>query len=52
MRSRITALWNEWRKPIATAVVICIIAWQAGFWFTKGSQAAGGMLTITINYSE
>jgi hypothetical protein len=52
MRSMINALWKELRQPIAIVFLITVTAWQTGFWFTKGSQAAGGMLTITINYSE
>jgi hypothetical protein len=52
MREKLKALWKEWRVPLTFAVLFCLITWQAGYWFTKGAQAAGGLVVINVTYQE
>jgi hypothetical protein len=52
MREKLKTLWQAWHEPITIVVMCCLLAWQAGYWFTKGAQSAGGMVVINVTYQE
>ncbi len=52
MRERLKRIWKEWGQPFLVTIVVCWLMWFAGFMFTKGSQAAGGLVVITVTYQE
>lgn len=52
MRERFQQLWKSWGRPMVFALLLCSSAFLAGFWFTKGATAAGGLVTITVTYQD
>lgn len=50
MKEKLGQLWKNWGKPVTFALLLCSSAFLAGFWFTKGATAAGGLVTITVTY--
>lgn len=52
MLNRIRKRLKAWEKPLLAAVLFTLVSFLFGFWFAKGVQQAGGLVNITVEYSD
>jgi len=43
---------KSWLKAVQIVALIIAVAWSTGYWFARGIAHGGGLVHITVNYSE